>query len=294
MCAVSSEFDFIAGLRALATHSAARGLNDDAAVLEIGGETLVLTQDTLIDGVHVIDGSDPADIAWKLVATNLSDLAAKGAAPIGMLLSHAVGYDDARFLSGLKQAIDTFDVALLGGDTVAMPEGSARSWTLTALGRATHLPVPARDGAMAGDGIFITGPLGGAMMGFEALRDGSEEDSTAYRRPQPRLTQGQALAPLVSAMMDISDGVLLDAWRMGRASGVTMALDTGMIPIAAPEQRRDEALRWGDDYELLFTAPETAVFPCEVHRIGTVQKGKPPLTLNGEPIPLSGGLGYQH
>ena len=294
MSAVSGEFDFIAGLRALATSPAARGLNDDAAALEIGGETLVLTQDTLIDGVHVLDGSDPADIAWKLVAVNLSDLAAKGAQPIGMLLSHAVGYDDTRFLSGLNDAIQTFDAPLLGGDTVAMPEGSARSWTLTAIGRATHLPVPGRDGASAGDGIYITGQLGAALIGFEALRDGSDEDSTAYRRPQPRLAQGQALAPLVSAMMDISDGLLLDAWRMGSASSVTMAIDRNSIPIATPEARRDEALRWGDDYELLFTAPDGTSFPCEVHRIGTVEYGAHPLALDGEAIQSPDGLGYQH
>ena len=88
---MNDEFSFISALRALPLHPGARGLQDDAAVLEIGGETLVLTHDTLVEGVHVLEGQDAADIAWKLVAVNLSDLAAKGAEPVGILLSHMLG-----------------------------------------------------------------------------------------------------------------------------------------------------------------------------------------------------------
>src|SRR5690606_37711152 len=99
-----------------------------------------------------------------------------------------------------------------------------------------------------------TGTLGAAMIGFEALRDGTGADSTAYRRPLARLAEGEALAPLVTAMMDVSDGLLLDASRLAEASGVTLALDCAAVPVSA-ESRRDEAMRWGDDYELLFTLP---------------------------------------
>lgn len=290
---MSGEFDFIAALRRLATHPGARTLSDDAAVLEIGGATLVLTHDMMVEGVHSLAGQDLADIAWKLVAVNLSDLAAKGAEPLGVLLGYTLGPDDERFLAGLRDALAHYDVPLLGGDTVSGP--SPRSFGLTAIGRATHLPVPSRSGARAGDQLFITGPLGAAMIGFEALRDGTGADSLAYRRPEARLADGRALAPLVTAMMDVSDGLLLDSWRLARASGVTIAIEGASVPIATSEGRRDEAMRWGDDYQLLFTLPPGLAAPVPAHRIGQVEAaGKSPLVLDGFPLTDAEKLGYQH
>lgn len=281
-------------MRGLAPHPAARGLADDAAVLEVGGEALVLTHDALVEGVHFLPGQDPADVAWKLVATNISDLAAKGAEPLGVLLGYQFGRDDLRFLVGLEAALTAYGVPLLGGDTVGGVGGGAQVLGLTAIGRATHRPVPARSGARPGDAVWITGPVGAAMAGFEALQAGSG-DSSAYRRPQALLREGQALAPLVSAMMDVSDGVLLDAWRMAEASGVTLALDRAAIPIAVPEARRDAALRWGDDYQLLFTAPPGTALPVGATRIGTVEpRAAAPLTLDGTPFSDPAGLGFQH
>jgi thiamine-monophosphate kinase len=266
---------------------------DDAAVLEVGGETLVLTHDLLVEGVHFLPGADPADIAWKLVAVNLSDLAAKGAEPIGMLLGYMLSEGDARFAEGLEDVLARFDVPLLGGDVSS--GGPPRSFGLTAIGRATHTPVPSRSGARPGDGLWITGPVGAAMMGFEALRDGTDADSTAYRRPAPRLTEGQALAPHVSAMMDVSDGVLLDAARMARASSVTIAIDSAAVPLATPEARRQDALRWGEDYELLFAAPPHAQLPIPAHRIGDVRAlSGAPIVLDGNELTEADGLGYEH
>jgi thiamine-monophosphate kinase len=280
-------------LRAIATHPAARGLADDAAVLEVGGETLVLTHDSMVEGVHFLPTQDLADVAWKLVATNLSDLAAKGARPLGVLLSFMLGSDDARFAEGLKEVLAAYDVPLLGGDTTS--GGPPRSFGLTAIGRASFTPVPSRAGARPGDGLYVTGPLGGAMMGFEALRDGAEGDSAAYRRPVPLLAEGQAIAPFASAMMDISDGLLLDSWRMATASGVTFAIDSAAVPIAAPEARRADALRWGDDYQLLFTAPADAELPVQAHRIGVaLPASESRLRLDGFPLDGPEGLGYQH
>jgi thiamine-monophosphate kinase len=141
--------------------------------------------------------------------------------------------------------------------------------------------------------VWITGPVGAAMVGFEALRDRTDGDSMAYRRPAPRLAEGEALAPLASAMMDISDGLLLDASRLAEASGVTLALDSGAVPIAAPEARRSDALRWGDDYELLATLPAGVEPPFKAWRIGEVlPQGGAALLLDGE-RPL-GSLGYEH
>lgn len=288
-----TELDFIAALRALSPHPAARGLSDDAAVIEIGGETLILTKDMMAEGVHWLPQQSLADVAWKLVAVNLSDLAAKGGEPVGVLLGYTLGADDGAFLDGLRQALDAFDVPLLGGDTVST--GSKRTFSLTAIGRATHTPVPSRSGAQPGDGIYLCGSVGGAMMGFEALAKGADADRRPFTRPNPLLAEGRALAPLVTAMMDVSDGVLLDAWRMAEASGTRFAIDSPCIPIAAPEDRRDEALRWGDDYALLFTARSGTELPVPATRIGTVtQDGAGPLVVDGQAINDPQGLGYRH
>ncbi len=283
-----NEPDFIAALRRLPLHPGARGLMDDCAVLAIGGETLVITHDMMAQGTHFREDADMADVAWKLVASNISDLAAKGAEPVGVLLGHMLGRDDARFLKGLHEALAAFDVPLLGGDTVA-GEG-LRSFGLTAIGRASCTPVPSRSGAQAGDQVFVTGPLGRAMLGFE----GAGEHRGAFDRPVPRLAEGIALAPYVTAMMDVSDGLLLDAWRMAEASGVTLALDPAAIPVADPA-RADECLRWGDDYELLFTAPPSAPLPVAAHPIGMVTSpAAAPLILGGEALRDPASLGYHH
>ena len=287
---MKGEAAFVEAMRALARDPAARGLADDCAVLEFGGEALVLTHDMMVEGVHTLPGQDPADVAWKLVAVNLSDLAACGARPLGVLLGHMLGGHDARFAEGLAEVLEHYGVPLLGGDTVA--GGSPRAWGLTAIGAATHRPVPSRAGARPGDGMWITGSLGAAMLGFEALRDRTETDSSAYRRPLARLAEGEALAPLVTAMMDVSDGLLLDASRLAGASGVTLALDSAAVPVAAPDRRHD-ALRWGDDYELLFTLPEGVEPPVPATLIGEVrEKSGAPLLLDGEAP--TGSLGYQH
>ncbi len=291
---MSAELAFIAALRGLATSSAARGLADDAAVLEIGGEALVLTHDMVVEGVHWLPGADPADVAWKLVAVNLSDLAAKGAEPLGVLLGYMMGADDARFLEGLAEALAAFAVPLLGGDTVS-GGGGAQTIGLTAIGRATARPVPSRSGARPGDTVWLTGPVGGAMLGFEALRDRTEVDTAAFRRPVPRLAAGRALAPLVSAMMDVSDGLLLDAQRMALASGVTIAITSDAVPFAPalPPERRREALAWGDDYELLFALPPAITPPTPAFCIGTVNAAGPaPILLDG--TAPGGALGYEH
>ncbi|MEO0030900.1 MAG: thiamine-phosphate kinase [Pseudomonadota bacterium] len=290
---MTGESALIAALRGIATAPGARGLADDCALLEIGGETLVLTHDMMVEGVHWLPGQDEADVAWKLVATNLSDLAAKGAEPVGVLLGYTLGPDDDRFVQGLKACLAAYDVPLLGGDTVA--SAGPRAHGLTAIGRATHRPVPSRSGARPGDAVWITGPVGAAMLGFEALRDGTGADSTAFRRPVPHLAQGRALAPLATAMMDLSDGLLLDARRMAEASGVTIALESAAVPVPAalPPARLREAIGWGDDYVLLCTLPAGVGPPCAAHRVGTVKnQGAAPLLLDG--TPPAGKLGYEH
>ena len=131
------------------------------------------------------------------------------------------------------------------------------------------------------------------MAGFEALRDGAGDDSTAFRRPLACLAEGEALAPAVTAMMDISDGLLLDASRIAEASGVTLALVSADVPIAVREGRRADALRWGEDYELLFALPAGVEPTVSAWHIGEVlERGEAPLLLDGEPP--KGPLGYEH
>jgi thiamine-monophosphate kinase len=304
---MTTESTFIGLMRAIADNPAARGLLDDTAVLEVGNEALVLTHDMMAEGVHWLSSADPADVAWKLVASNLSDLAAKGARPLGVLLGFMLGEDDwdRRFAVGLQDVLTRYHVSLLGGDTVAN-RGDKRALGLTAIGAATHCPVPSRAGAQAGDLLYVTGTLGDALAGFELIEAGFAnigELGTAYSRPEPRLLEGQVLAPIVTAMMDISDGLLLDAERMAMASGVGIAIDLAQIPLSTDYQKqrgdglesRLQAASWGDDYELLFAAPVLAQVPVAATLVGHVKNGAG-LTLNddGVPVELPASLGYQH
>lgn len=283
-----NELEFLAGLRELPLHKGARGLEDDCAVIDFGGETLILTHDMMAEGTHYQPEANMADVAWKLVAMNLSDLASKGAQPIGALLGVSLGRDDQGFLSGLRDALSVYELPLLGGDTIAATGPSTHG--ITAIGRATHSPVPSRKGSKVGDAVYVTGVIGRAMLGFE----GRTQFFDAFHRPQPRLAEGRALAPFVSAMMDISDGLLLDAWRMARASEVTFRFNPELIPVA-DDARMDECLRWGDDYELLFTADPSCELPVPASQIGTVEgEGNAPLFLGGTALVEPNTLGYRH
>lgn len=277
---MTREADFIDLLRPLATNAAARGLIDDAAVI---GD-LVVTHDMLVESVHFLPHDPPEDIAWKLVAVNLSDLAAKGAVPVGVVLGYPLSDDawDAAFVRGLGEILTAFDVPLLGGDTVTGP----RVLSLTAIGRSTC--APSRKGAQAGDALWVTGVIGRAGLGLR----GDVDHLAAYRRPVPRLTEGQALAPHVHAMMDVSDGLLIDAERMANASSLAVAIDLNAVPVAGD---RIAAVTAGDDYELLFAAPDDFTPPVSATRIGAFNEGRG-LTLNDATgqIPLPAYLGYQH
>ena len=305
-----TEDEFIALLRPLAGE-AARDLRDDAAVL---GD-LVLTHDTIVEGVHFRSDDAAADVAWKLVAVNLSDLAAKGALPVGVLLGYPLSEDewDREFAVGLAEVLAAFGCPLLGGDTVK--GAGPRSLSLTAIGRAD--PAPSRSGAKAGDGLWVTGTIGLAGLGL--LGEGGDAAERAYLRPQPRLAEGRALAPSVTAMMDVSDGLLIDVARMADASSVAIEIALDLVPVprnsvrpfsssphgertgprqVQPERNLSEVLRAvtaGDDYELLFTLPPGTACPVPATRIGTVREGAG-LTLSdhGAPVPLPSRVGYLH
>jgi thiamine-monophosphate kinase len=265
----SAEQAFIDLLRGIVTDPAARELRDDAAVwIPPAGCALVLTHDMLVEGVHFIGDEPPGDIAWKLVAVNLSDLAAKGARPAGMLLGYMLGPDrdwDAAFVAGLGEAASRFGVPLLGGDTVAAPAGAARSFGLTAIGTVAN-GAPARSGAEPGHELWVTGTIGDAGVGLSLARAGATEPAAllaAYRRPMPRSAEGPALVGHASASADVSDGLLIDARRMAEASGCAVEIDLGQVPLSealmafAGEDRavRLAAATAGDDYEMLLAVP---------------------------------------
>ncbi|MEN2748919.1 thiamine-phosphate kinase [Sphingomonas sp. T9W2] len=290
-----TEADFLAALRRLPLHAGAHGLNDDAAHL---GD-LIMTKDMIVEGVHFLANDPPADVAWKLVATNLSDLAAKGAVPVGVLLGVPISDDtwDRAFLAGLDTVLHSFACPLLGGDTVKLPANAPRILSLTALGRSAH--APRRDGAKPGDTLWVTGTIGDAGAGL-AIAQGTEGPTALlqrYRRPTPRLGEGQALAPIVHAMMDVSDGLLIDASRMAAASGLSVTINLATVPLSdALRTFGHDALTAataGDDYELLFACDTTP--PVAATRIGTFAEGTGLTLLDaGRPIPLPERLGYQH
>ncbi|SDA26452.1 thiamine-phosphate kinase [Sphingomonas sp. NFR15] len=303
----AGERGFIDALRAIARDPAARRLTDDAAVLPMpSAESLVLTHDMLVEGVHFLPTDPPADVAWKLLAVNLSDLAAKGASPVGVLMGYGLTGDaawDAAFVAGLGAALAAFAVPLLGGDTVAQPPGDARVLGLTALG-AGGLVVPGRGGAQAGDMLYVTGTIGDAGAGLAIARGepGAAALLAAYRRPQPRLAEGRALASLVHAMMDVSDGLLIDAERLAAASGLAVEIDLAAVPLSdALRARGDDrgarlaAAIAGDDYELLFALPPGPPPPVAATAVGRFAAGAG-LTLvdGGATVPLPARLGYLH
>ncbi len=298
-----TEGEFIEALRRLPLHPGACGLNDDAAWLD-AHERLVLTKDLIVENVHFLATDPPGDVAWKLVAVNLSDLAAKGAKPVGLMLGYPLGDDDwdRAFLAGLEAVMREYDVPLIGGDTVHAGKG-ARTFSLTAIGSGDT--ARRRSAARAGDALWVTGTIGDAGAGLAIARGAPGPDAllARYRRPTPRLAEGAALAALADAMMDLSDGLLIDASRMAAASGLRAEIDLGSVPLSdalrgfAGEGReaRMAAVTAGDDYELLAALPPNDTPPVPATRIGRLVPGSGlHLTHDGEAVALPPRLGFEH
>jgi len=276
----------------------------------------VLTHDSIAEGVHYLPG-DPADsVGWKLVAVNLSDLAAKGATPVVALLSLTLTGDDtweAGFLDGVEQACGAFGSALVGGDTIALPQGAPRVLGLTAIGRA-GAETPSRSGGRVGDRLWLFGTLGDSAAGLAELRENSATLSPlveVYRRPQPLLDAGAALAPYATAMMDVSDGLLLDLSRLTAASGCGAEVDLNALPLSPAfiAKRGDDrsarlfAATGGDDYALLAALPpelDPNLMLClpsapSIACIGSLVAGNVLSIADDDgPVPLPEHLGHEH
>ena len=304
------ERDVIARLRRIATDPAARNLEDDAALLD----GLVLTHDSIAEGIHFLATDPPASVGWKLVAVNLSDLAGKGAEPAAALLSLTLSKSewDRAVIDGIEAACESYGLALIGGDTIALMPDAPRVYGLTAIGRAGE-KTPSRSGGRPGDRLWLAGTVGDSAAGLAQLID--DEDATGplvdiYRRPVPLLKMGRALADHATAMMDVSDGLLLDLERMCSASGCGASVDFDSLPLSrafVAERGQDRAARLfaatgGDDYALLAALPEeldalslSLPDPPTLTCIGRLVAGSGLSASDREgDVPLPETLGYEH
>ena len=323
---IGDEFDLIAKYFAPLAAGApgALGLTDDAAIVDLPpGARLVAAADAAVAGIHFL-ADDPADdIARKIIRVNLSDLAAMGARPVGVLLTAIFPRDVTaswldRFAAGLKSDLDAFEVPLIGGDTVA--GDGPLTLSLTALGTVPADRVLTRAGAVAGDAIYVSGTIGDGGLGLAVSRgelEGLEAEHRdflldRYRRPQPRLAFGLRLLGLAHAAIDISDGLIADLGHVCACSGVGARLDPQAVPLSDAARaaldldpvRLGAVLTGGDDYELLFTAaPENedavqraaAEAAVGVSRIGRIVAGDGVEAEDAEGLDLGPGTGgYRH
>ena len=291
-----AEFDLIARIRTRAQARAATrgdailGIGDDAAILSLPpGRQLVVAMDTLNSGVHFPTDTAPADIGWKALAVNLSDLAAMAATPAWCTLSLSLPQPDAAwldgFLDGFLELAAQHEVALIGGDTTRGP----LSVCVTAHGLVEPRGALLRSGARVGDDIWVSGTLGDAAAALRQWQSG-EAVPPALRsrldRPTPRVAAGLALAGIAHACIDISDGLIADLGHVCRASRVGAEIEVDALPPSAAlsaafdiASRRELQTAGGDDYELCFTAAkharlavEAAMNACDVPatRIGRI------------------------
>jgi thiamine-monophosphate kinase len=247
------------------------GTEHDAAELEPG---LVATQDALVEGVHFrLDRMSWRELGFRAAAVNISDLAASAARPQALLVTLAVpAAVELESVVELYKGLAAAGVAVRGGDTTRSNEIVV---SVTAVGRSDR--VPGRAGARAGDELVVTGPLGAAGAAF---RDGG------YVRPPIRVEEGLRLGPVATAMLDVSDGIAVDAGHLARRSGKRLVVDLDAVPLAGTIQD----LGFGEDFELLAAVPpgNSLGFPV----IGRVEEGDGVVLLHeGEPYELAG---YEH
>lgn len=269
------EFDLIA--RYFNRYRTARrdvqlGIGDDCALLTVAEKQLLaVSTDTLVEGIHFLKTIDPADLGYKALAVNLSDLAAMGADPAWVSLALTLPEVNTEWLEAFSDSLfdqlNYYGMQLIGGDTTRGP----LSMTLTIQGLIPMDRALTRSGAGVGDWIFVTGSLGDSAAGLALLLDQLTVDNAEHRdtllqrhlRPTPRILQGQALRGLATAAIDISDGLISDLKHVLSASGCGARIDLDALPLSEAllgSVDGDRALKWaltgGEDYELCFTVPE--------------------------------------
>lgn len=320
------EFEFISKYLSPLAGSGGLGLKDDAAIFKpIPGKDLIITKDTMVEGRHFPHGHYGHKTAGKLLRVNLSDLAAKGAAPVGYLLSIVwpIGADEESFKDfseGLADIQKKYDFKLLGGDTTL--SRGPMVVTATLLGEVPEGEMVRRNGAKVGDDIWVTGTIGDAFLGLQKISGrpidpkpkgtGLKHFENAYFRPDPRISFGNTLRAYASACADISDGLIADAGHVAKASGVEFKLNLSDVPFSKPaaEWANEDITRIktlvtsGDDYELVFTAPKSnealliegaTSIGLTLTKIGVVSEGSgvDVVDSDGHPITFE-QTGYKH
>ncbi len=317
---MDSEFDLIRHYFTRASTSVDLGIGDDAALFRVSpGQQLAVTSDMLVSGTHFFSDADPADLGWKTLAVNLSDLAAMGATPRWVLLALSLPRADSAWLAafsrGFFECAQTYQVALIGGDTTRGP----LNLCVTAMGELPAGRAMVRSGAQAGEDIWVSGQPGRAALALQHLQ-GKQPLSDlaqaaflpALHRPIPRVALGLALRDYASAALDVSDGLLGDLQHILEASGCGAQIDANVLPLAALTAYGIEHslaqrafLYGGDDYELLFTAPASArdslaelalLQAVPLHRIGvlTPVPGELALRLEDGALQALQGRGFDH
>jgi thiamine-monophosphate kinase len=248
------------------------GIGDDCALLNIPEkQTLAISTDTLVSGIHFLPDIDPADLAYKALAVNVSDLAAMGADPAWLTLALTLPSVDENWLESFSESLfeqlNYYDMQLIGGDTTKGPLSMT-------LGIHGYVPVGRalkRAGAKPGDWIYVTGTPGDSAAGLAILQERLVVDDATdkqyllqrHLRPTPRVLHGQALRDLASSAIDLSDGLVSDLGHILKASHCGARIDLDMLPYSAAMTKHvdaEQAMRWalsgGEDYELCFTVPE--------------------------------------
>ena len=250
----------------------ALGIGDDCAlVVPTPDKAIAISCDTLVENVHFFPSIPPQALGYKSLAVNLSDLAAMGAEPAWMTLALTLPNVDeewlANFSAGLFEAAEYYGVALIGGDTTRGP----RSISITIHGQVPTGKALTRAGANVGDWIFVTGTIGDSALGLDIIREAREVPLehkeyliNRHYHPTPRVLAGQALRSLASSAIDLSDGLVSDLSHILAASGVGAVIDVNNLPLSSSllgsvnhEEALGYALTGGEDYELLFTVPES-------------------------------------
>ena len=284
------------------------GVGDDGAVLAPAADRdLVTVVDTLVAGTHFPPDLDAADVGFRAVAVNLSDIAAMAARPRWMTLALTLPAADpawlAAFAEGLFAAANPHGVALVGGDTTA---GTCRVVTVQITGDVAEGMALRRSGARPGDTLYVTGTLGDAAAALALAREGRVDAAleARFRRPAARVAYGASLGGRASAAIDVSDGLLGDAGKLARASGVALVIELERLPLSAAltgavdgAAARRFALTGGDDYELLFSADPAALPDPDglaVTAIGRVESGDDVRCLEGGRDVEVKDLSYRH
>lgn len=282
------------------------GIGDDGAVVApSSSKQQVHVIDTLVEGVHFPSNTKAADIAYRTVAVNLSDIAAMGASPRWMMLALTLKNADQEwvrsFATGLFEAAQRFDLALIGGDTTQGPVITA---TVTIIGELDPGCALLRSGARKGDSIYVTGTVGDAAAGLQLLQcdESNEYLIRRFLRPSPRVQTGRDLVGRASAAIDISDGLAGDLNKLLSCSGVGGEINLDDLPLSEAlrsnfddQQQRDFALNGGDDYELCFTSAEPNIEDIGgIRRIGTVISGEGLICRHNGNVVEVDVSGYRH